>query len=78
MCVPRSYRPMRKVHATLFSKKAQPLYLEHVKILIGRAGWKVTKLYARYTFEQERFKKYLILMKQCSRQRAKNSVEKIF
>ena len=35
------------------------MYLEHLKILIGRAGWKVTKLYAHYTFEQERFSKYI-------------------
>ena len=61
-----------------FQKKAQPLYLEHLKILISRAGWKVTKLYAHYTFEQERFKKYFILMSQRSRQTAKNSVEKNF
>ena len=76
--VPRSNRPMPKVHATLFSKNAQPLYLEHLKILIGRAGWKVTKLYAHYMFEQERLKKNFILMNQLSRQTAKNSVEKNF
>ena len=56
-----SYRPTPKAHATLFSKKSQPLYLEHLKVLIGRAGWKVTKLYEHYTFEQERFKKDFIL-----------------
>ena len=54
---PRRYRPMPKAHATLFSKKLQPLYLEHLNILIGRAGWKVTKIYAHYLFEQERLKK---------------------
>ena len=67
---------MPKAHATLFSKNAQPLYLEHLKILIGRAGWKVTKLYVHYMFEQERFKKEFISMNQHSRQSAKNSVEK--
>ena len=76
--VPRSNRPMPKAHATLFSKNAQPLYLEHLKILIGRAGWKVTKLYVHYMFEQERFKKEFISMNQYSRQTAKNSVEKKF
>ena len=55
--VPRSYRLTPKARATLFSKKFQPLYLEHLKILIGRAGWKVTKIYAHYSFEQERLKK---------------------
>ena len=76
--VPRSYCPTPKAHATLFSKKAQPLYLQHLKILIGRAGWKVTKLYVHYTFEQERFKKDFILMNQCSTKTAKNSVKKFF
>ena len=33
--VPRSYCPRPKAHATLFSKKAQPLYLEPLKILNG-------------------------------------------
>ena len=75
---PRSYCPMPKAHATLFSKKFQPLYLEHLNILIGRAGRKVTKIYAHYSFEQERFKKNFILMNQRSRQTAKNAVEKDF
>ena len=76
--VPGSYRPTPKARATLFSKIAKPLYLEHLKILIGTAGWKVTKLYAHYTFEEERFKKAFILMNQRSRQTAKNSVKKLF
>ena len=75
--VPRSNRPMPKAHATLFSKNAQPLYLEHLKILIGRAGWKVTNLYAHYMFQQERLKKDFVLVNQRSRQTAKNSVEKL-
>ena len=69
---------MPKAHVTLFSKNVQPLYLEHLKILVGRAGWKVTKMYAHYMFEQERLKKDFILVNQRSRQTAKNSVEKIF
>ena len=52
------------------------MYLEHLIILIDRAGWKVTKLYAHYTFEQETFKKVFISMNQRSRQTAKSSVEK--
>ena len=60
-----------------YSKQVQPLHLEHLKILIGRAGWKVTKLYVHYTFEQEKFKKDFILMNQRSRLTAINSVKKI-
>ena len=52
------------------------MYLEHLIILIDRAGWKVTKLYAHYTIEQETFKKVFISMNQRSRQTAKSSVEK--
>ena len=48
--VPRAYHPTSKAYAALFSKKFQPLYLEHLKILIGKAGLKVTKIYAHYTF----------------------------
>ena len=54
--VPRTYCPTPKAHATFFSKNFQPLYLEHLNILIGRAGRKVTKIYAHYIFEQERLK----------------------
>ena len=57
--VPRSYRPTPEAHTTLFFKKVQSLHLEHLEISIGRAGWKVTKLYAHYAFGQERFKKIL-------------------
>ena len=54
------------------------MYLEHLKKLISRVGWKVTKLYAHYTFEQESFKKDFILMNQRSRQTTENSVEENF
>ena len=73
---PRSYRSTKKAHATLFKKRFQPLYLEHLSFRINRAGWKVTKLYSHYSFEQERFKRNFILMNQKSRQNAKNSIEK--
>ena len=52
--------------------------MEHPKILTGRAGWKVTKLYVDYTFEKKRFRKEFILMNQRSRQTAENSVKKNF
>ena len=55
-----------------------PVYLEHLVLLIKRAGWQVTKIYSHYTFEQERFKRNFILMNQPSRQNAKDSVEKSF
>ena len=54
------------------------MYLEQIFSCVVRAGWKITKIYSNYTFEQERFKKYFILMNQKSIQNAKNSVEKDF
>ena len=53
-------------------------YLEHLKFLISRCGWKVTKLYSHFTFWQSRFKWEFILINQKSRQAAKNSIEKDF
>ena len=76
--VPRTYCPTPKAHATLFSNKFQPLYLEHLNMLIGRAGRKVTKIYAHYTFEQERLKIDFILMNQNSRQIDNIDIEKSF
>ena len=75
---PKSYRATKKAHATLFQKRFKPLYLEHSSFLINRAGWKVTKLYSHYSFEQECFKRNFILMNQKSRQNAKTSIEKDF
>ena len=42
-----------------------------------RCGWKVTKLYSHFTFEQSRFKKYFISMNQKSQQKMK-TIEKDF
>ena len=43
-----------------------------------RAGWRVTKVYSYFTFEQERFKRDFILLNQKSCQNTKNSIEKDF
>ena len=75
---PQSYRATKKAHATLVKKKFQHMYLEQLPFSINRAGWCVTKIYLHHTFEQECFKKNFILMNQCSRQNAKNSIEKNF
>ena len=75
---PRSYRCTSKSHTTLLPKTCIPLYLEDLRFLIKRAGWKVTKLYSHFTFEQDTFKKEFVLMNQRSRQNAKNEIEKNF
>ena len=58
----KPYRTTKEADATLFQKRFQPLYLEHLSFLINRAGWKVTKLYLHYSFEQERFKTNFLLI----------------
>ena len=75
---PRSYRCTSKSHATLLPKTCIPLYIEDLRFLIKRAGWKVTKLYCHFTFEQDTIKKDFVLMNQKSRQNAKNDIEKNF
>ena len=75
---PRSYVCTAKSHATLLPKTCIPLYVEDLRFLIKRAGWKVTKLYSHFTFEQDTFKKDFVLMNQKSRQNAKNNIEKDF
>ena len=75
---PRSYVCTAKSHATLLPKTCIPLYIEDLRFLIKRAGWKVIKLYSHFTFEQDTFKKDFVLMNQKSRQNAKNNIEKDF
>ena len=75
---PRSYVCTAKSHATLLPKTCIPLYVEDLRFLIKRAGWKVTKLYSQFTFEQDSFKKDFVLMNQKSRQNAQNDIEKNF
>ena len=52
--------------------------MDHLKFLISRYGWKVTKLYSHFTFQQSKFKKDFISMNQKSWQTAKNAIEKDF
>ena len=74
----KSYTPTKKAHATLFSKRCFPMYIEHLAIVIKRLGWRVTKIHQHITFEQQRFKKDFIIRNQVSRQNAKNNIEKDF
>ena len=67
-----------KTHSTLKEKIYVPLYAEDIYFLTTRAGWKVTKIYERYTLKQGTFKKDLFVMKQKARKTAKTKVEKDF
>ena len=51
----------------MFPKKSIPLYLDDLRFLIKRAGWRVTKLYSHFEFEQDSFKKEFVLMNQTER-----------
>ena len=46
-----------KTHATLKPKTRSPMYIDHIQFLTSRAGWKVTKVYSHFSFEQDPFKK---------------------
>ena len=37
------------------------MYVEQLAFVITKAGWKVTKSYSHYSFEQERFKKKIYI-----------------
>ena len=75
---PKKYKIWSKAHSNLFTKKFIPLYLEEIKFADLRCGWKVTKLYKYYYFDQERCKRNFILMNQKARQEAPDKVESDF
>ena len=75
---PKSYKVSAESHSNLLPKRCIPLYLEEIKFAILRCGWKVTKLYKHYYFDQGRFKRNFILMNQKSRQQAANKIESDF
>ena len=55
------------------------MYLEHLSVVIKWAGWCVSKIYSRFTLEQECFKNNFILMNQKSRKEEKKTLwKKIF
>ena len=75
---PKSYRCTPKSHANLFPKTFILLYLEDLRFLIKRFGWKVTKIYSHFTFEQSCVKREFVLTNQRKKQEAKSSIEKDF
>ena len=46
--------------------------------MLTRYGWRASRVYVHYTFEQRKFKKDFVIMNKVSRQNAKTSVEKNF
>ena len=68
---PQSYRCTAKSHATMFPKQFIPLYLEDLRFLIKRCGWKMTKIFWTICFD-------FVLNNQCKRQNAKTIIKKNF
>ena len=62
----------------MFPKNFILLYLEDLRFLIKRCGWKVTKIYTHSTFEQSHFKRDFVLNNQRKKEKAKTSIEKEF
>ena len=73
-----SYKITVKSLTTMDKIFAIPLYAEHLHFLFSRCGWRVSNVWAHYTFEQSKFKKEFVIMNQVSRQNAKMDVEKDF
>ena len=46
------------------------MYVDHIQFLASRAGWKVTKVYSYFSFEQDPFRKEYIWRNQRARQEA--------
>ena len=73
-----NYKCTAKTHSTMDKKHIIPLYAEHLKFLMERCCWKVTKIHQHFTFRQEMFKKDFEVSNQVARQNAKISMEKNF
>ena len=54
----------------ILSNQRKDSRVDHILFLTTRAGWKVTKVYSHYTFEQDSFKKDFVLGNQSARQEA--------
>ena len=76
--MPKSYKATSKYHSNLLPKRCVPIYLEELKFAITRCGWKITKLYNHYYFEQERYKHDFILTNQKFRQETESKIESDF
>ena len=74
----KNYKCTAKTHSTMNKKILIPLYAEHIKFLMERCRWKVTKVHRHYTFKQEIVKKNSVTGNQIARQNAKTSMEKNF
>ena len=71
-----NYKCIAKTHSTMEKKYFLQLYAKHLRFLITRCGWTVTKIYLHFTFEQDMFKKYFVISDQVARQNAKTDMEK--
>ena len=73
-----NYKCTAKTPSTMDKKFSVPLYAEHLKFLMERCCWKVTKIHQYFTFRQEMFKKDFVVSNQVARQNAKTPMEKNF
>lgn len=64
------YQSTEKTHATFKPKKRFPIFVNDIHFLTTRAGWKLSKVFNYYMFEQEPFKKDYKLGYEKARQEA--------
>ena len=70
-----NYKCTAKTHSTMDKKYLIPIYAEHLKFLIERCHWTVSKIHQHFTFRQEMFKKDFVISNLIARQNAKTPME---
>ena len=73
-----NYKCTAKTHSTMDKKFLIRLYAEHLKFLMERCCWKVTKNHPHLTFQQEIFEKDFVVSNQVARQNANTPMERNF
>ena len=73
-----NYKCTAKFHSTMDKKYLTPKYAEHLKFLVERCSWTVTKIHQHFTFRQEMFKKESVISNQVARQNSKTPMENKF
>ena len=66
-----NYKCTGKNHSTVDKKYSIPICTEHLRFLIIRCAWSVTKIHHHFTFKQELLKKDFVVNNQVARQNTK-------
>ena len=73
-----NYKCAARTYSTMKYKYFIPLYAEHLRFLITRCGWSVTRIHAHFTFEQDTFEQEFVIQNQIARQKATTDMGNFF